>query len=57
MLQRIGFRAGSTALRRDAQDEMCYTAPEGYHPGAIRVAAGSALFATLLVLSARLFGL
>ena len=57
MLQRIGFRAGSTALRRDAQDEMRYTAPEGYHPGALRVAAASALFATLLVLSTRLFGL
>ncbi|GJE41379.1 hypothetical protein [Methylobacterium soli] len=57
MLQRIGFRAGGTALRRDAQDDMRYTAPESFHPGAIRIAAGSALFATLLVLSARLFGL
>ncbi|WP_191970194.1 hypothetical protein [Methylobacterium planeticum] len=56
MLQRIGSRAGSTALRRESADDPRYTAPEGFHPGALRIAAASALFATLLVLSGRLFG-
>ncbi|WP_336487860.1 hypothetical protein [Methylobacterium nigriterrae] len=55
MRQRIGIRADGAVLRRDALDDARYTAPGAAHPGALRIAAGASLFATLLVLSTRLF--